>query len=57
MATPLRWEDLTPGATANRYHLNNIRRRMSALKSDPWEGYEEARNTLSKSLLKKYQET
>lgn len=57
VATPLRWEELTPGATANRYHLNNIRRRMSALKSDPWEGYEEARNTLSKSLLKKYQET
>ncbi len=56
VATPLRWEELTSGATANRYHLNNIRRRMSALKSDPWEGYDDACNMLSKSMLKQYQE-
>ncbi|MFC4258989.1 non-homologous end-joining DNA ligase [Marinobacter lacisalsi] len=54
VATPLRWDELSPGATANRYTVNNIRRRLSALKADPWHGYEDARNTISKRLLDQY---
>lgn len=56
IATPLRWDELNPGSTSNRYHLFNIRRRLSALRSEPWDGYEEARNTLSRKLLKQYRE-
>lgn len=56
VATPLRWNELSPGSTSNRYNIHNIRRRLSALGSEPWEGYEEARNTLSSSLLKQYRE-
>lgn len=54
VATPMRWDELTPGATANRYTVNNLRRRLSALKADPWEGYEDTRNTISKRLLDQY---
>lgn len=56
VATPLRWDELSPGATANRYTVSNLRRRLSALKGDPWEGYEDARNTIPTSLLEQYLE-
>lgn len=48
VATPLRWEELAPLARANRYGLGNIRRRLAALKSDPWAGYEQARTRVGK---------
>lgn len=54
VAIPLRWDELTPGATANRYTVSNIRRRLSALKGDPWEDYEDARREIPKSLLEQY---
>ena len=52
VATPLRWDELSANATANRYTLNNVRRRLSALKTDPWEGYEEARRPVTRKMLK-----
>jgi bifunctional non-homologous end joining protein LigD len=52
VATPLRWDELSASATANRYTLNNVRRRISALKADPWEGYEEARRPVTRKMLK-----
>lgn len=54
VATPLRWDELAPGVTANRYNVNNLRRRLSALRADPWEGYEDARNVLTSTLMKEY---
>jgi bifunctional non-homologous end joining protein LigD len=54
VATPLRWDELSSGATANRYTITNLRRRLGALKADPWENYEDARNTISKRLLEQY---
>ncbi|MFW5824475.1 MAG: DNA ligase D, partial [Marinobacter sp.] len=55
VATPLRWDELSEKATSNRYTVTNLRRRLSALKGDPWEGYEQARNTIPKALLNEYQ--
>lgn len=52
LATPLRWDELTTAAGANRYTVSNIRRRLSALKEDPWEGYEQARTRVTKSMRK-----
>lgn len=52
VATPLRWDELSANATANRYTVNNVRRRLSALKADPWEGYEKARRPITRKMLK-----
>lgn len=51
IATPIRWEELNTRVSANRYTVDNIRRRLSALRSDPWEGYEEARCTITRAML------
>jgi len=51
VAVPLRWEELGPTLGSDRYNLANIRRRLSALKSDPWEGWDEARRKLDGKLL------
>lgn len=54
VATPLRWDELNPSASSNRYTVNNIRRRLSALKADPWEGYHETRSTITRAMLKRF---
>ncbi len=54
VATPLRWDELTGGASSNRYTVNNLRRRLSALKTDPWEDYDEAANSITKAMLKQH---
>lgn len=46
IATPIRWDELGRLKSANHYTLSNIRRRLSALSSDPWEGYEASRSRL-----------
>ncbi|MEX1058440.1 MAG: DNA ligase D, partial [Natronospirillum sp.] len=50
VATPLRWNELTPTTGANRYTVNTVRRRLNALKADPWTGYEAARRQISSRL-------
>ncbi|MDQ2077571.1 DNA ligase D [Marinimicrobium sp. ABcell2] len=52
VAVPLRWEELTPAISANRYTINNLRRRLSSLKRDPWEGYTEASRTITDQMFK-----
>ena len=39
ISTPVRWEELGPELTASRFTVANIGRRLSAIKSDPWEGF------------------
>ncbi len=39
ISTPVRWEELGPALTPARFTVENIGRRLAALKSDPWEGY------------------
>lgn len=53
VATPLRWDELSRGASSNRYTVTNLRRRLSALKADPWESYEEARAPITRTTLKR----
>jgi bifunctional non-homologous end joining protein LigD len=52
VAVPVRWEELNPALTSDRYNLGNVRRRLSALRVDPWEGFEDARRPLDRRLLK-----
>jgi bifunctional non-homologous end joining protein LigD len=52
VAVPLRWEELTPSLTSNRYTINNIRRRLNSLKRDPWEGYADASRAITEQIRK-----
>ena len=51
IATPVRWDELSGISSGHDYTLSTIRRRLSALKSDPWEGYDTVRQSISKSVL------
>lgn len=51
VAVPVRWSEVGPQLSPDRYHVGNLRRRLSALRSDPWEGFEESRRPLSQDVL------
>ncbi|HIG22889.1 DNA ligase D [Henriciella sp.] len=51
IATPVRWDELYGISSGHDYTLSTIRRRLAALKSDPWEGYDAVRQSISKSVL------
>lgn len=52
VATPLRWDELTPDLDPAQYTVRNIFSRLGTIKADPWEGFSEARQTLTKQSLK-----
>lgn len=52
ISVPVRWDELGPALRSDRYDIGNIRRRLSALKQDPWEGFDEARRPLDAVLVK-----
>ena len=39
VATPVRWDELTAKLAPDRYKVENLPRRLSLLKSDPWEEF------------------
>ncbi|MFN3312151.1 MAG: DNA ligase D [Hyphomonas sp.] len=51
IATPVRWDELARVKAANAYTILNIRQRMARLKSDPWAGYSDVRQSISKPVL------
>src|SRR5699024_2265865 len=51
VAVPIRWDELTPALHSDRYHLGNLRRRLTALNEDPWAGFAAARRAITKKLL------
>src|SRR5690606_30385409 len=51
IAVPVRWDELN-GLAPGRYAIGNIRRRLAALKDDPWAGFREAARPLDATLLK-----
>lgn len=52
VAVPLRWDELGAGLSPDRYNVGNLRRRLGALKADPWEDFFEARVPLDARLRK-----
>lgn len=52
IATPLRWDELTPQLKSDQYSIRNIRPRLSSLKSDPWAGFFNLRQSITLSALK-----
>lgn len=39
VSTPIRWNELSPRISPNRYTVNNLRARLRALQKDPWQDY------------------
>ncbi|HEX7719849.1 MAG TPA: hypothetical protein VF389_08585, partial [Woeseiaceae bacterium] len=51
VAVPIRWDELNPSLTSNRYNVVSVRRRLAALQADPWQGFEETRRALTRKML------
>lgn len=52
VAAPLRWEELDGLAGADLYTVANLRRRLAALRSDPWEGFFQQRQGVSAKAMR-----
>ncbi|GHB34145.1 DNA ligase D [Salinicola rhizosphaerae] len=48
VATPVRWGDLGSSLRPDGYTIDNLPRRLASLKRDPWDGFEDARQALTK---------
>ncbi|MCC5884436.1 MAG: DNA ligase D [Halomonas sp.] len=53
VAVPIRWDELNAALRADRYNVENLRRRLSALRQDPWADFAEAARPLDADLLKR----
>ncbi|WP_437202889.1 DNA ligase D [Planctomicrobium sp. SH664] len=51
VATPLRWDELVESLRPDAYTVLNLRQRLASLKSDPWEGFFELRQSLTRQML------
>lgn len=47
VAVPVRWDEVTAALRPDRYNIDNLRRRLSALSGDPWEGFDDARRPIT----------
>lgn len=50
VAVPLRWDELSPAVRSDYYTVDTLRRRLGALKADPWEEFFEKAVPLSAIL-------
>ncbi|MCK9295482.1 MAG: DNA ligase D [Desulfobulbaceae bacterium] len=39
VSTPIRWEELSRAMTPDRFRIDNLPKRLAALKKDPWQGF------------------
>jgi bifunctional non-homologous end joining protein LigD len=50
VSVPVSWDEL-PGLDPTTYDIHSVPRRLAALKTDPWAGYDTARRSLSDEVL------
>jgi bifunctional non-homologous end joining protein LigD len=53
VAAPLRWDELATLEAPNQYTIENMPRRLSQLKSDPWEGWGEVNQSITRKIRDK----
>lgn len=46
VATPLHWRELSRLGASDHYGAGNVRKRLARLRSEPWQGFDELRQTL-----------
>ncbi len=52
VAVPLRWDELTASMRPDRYNVDNLGRRLSALNQDPWVDFDGARRSLTLAMTR-----
>jgi bifunctional non-homologous end joining protein LigD len=52
VATPLRWEELTASLRPETLNVATIPHRLARLKADPWRGYFEVRQKITRAMLR-----
>ena len=50
VSTPVRWDELSPELTPDRYTLSNLSRRLAALKKDPWQDFFTIRQSITRKM-------
>ena len=51
VAVPISWDELDPAARSDRYGIDTVRRRLAALRKDPWADFERARRPLTAEMI------
>ncbi len=50
VSAPIRWDELTPKLRPDAYTIENLKDRLSSLQGDPWEGFFDLRQSITKSM-------
>jgi bifunctional non-homologous end joining protein LigD len=50
VSTPIRWDELNRAMTPDRYRIDNLPRRLAALKNDPWQDFFRLRQSIIRPL-------
>lgn len=50
IAVPIGWHELNAALRSDRYNIGNLRRRLAALRTDPWEGFDAARRPITREM-------
>ncbi len=50
VAVPVRWDELDASLRSDTYHVGNVRRRLAALRGDPWAGYADAARSITVAM-------
>ena len=51
VATPLRWDELPKLSRSDRYDVDTIPRRLASLQTDPWEGFFDLKQSITRKML------
>lgn len=52
VAMLLTWDELKPTSLGTKWTVKNIKRRLNAMTTDPWAGYDRIKQRLTKSMIK-----
>ncbi|HET8700226.1 MAG TPA: DNA ligase D [Nitrococcus sp.] len=50
VAVPIGWHELSSVLRSDRYNIENLGRRLAALRTDPWEGFDAARRPITRAM-------
>jgi bifunctional non-homologous end joining protein LigD len=53
VATPIAWDELTQDVRREYFNVKNVPARLENLKKDPWDGFFEIRQSVTKAMMKK----
>ncbi|HEY0338932.1 MAG TPA: DNA ligase D, partial [Burkholderiales bacterium] len=53
VATPIGWDELTQDVRRDYFNVKNVPQRLKTLKKDPWSGFFDVRQAVTKAMMKK----